>query len=72
MKANVGGVDKILRMVFGVLLIGLALFGIIGPWGWIGVLPVASGLFKFCPLYTLLGFSTCPVKEELHFHETQK
>ena len=58
MQTNVGGIDKILRIVIGVLLIALALFGVIGVWGYIGVIPLATGLFNFCGLYALLGFST--------------
>ncbi|MBA2778439.1 YgaP family membrane protein [Billgrantia kenyensis] len=59
MKSNVGGIDKILRIVVGAVLIGLALTGVIGAWGWIGVLPLATGLFNFCPAYQLLGVNTC-------------
>jgi hypothetical protein len=62
MKSNVGGIDRILRIVAGVALVGATLAGAIGPWGWVGVVPLATGLFNFCPLYTVLGFSTCPVK----------
>ena len=63
MKANVGGIDRILRIVVGLLLIVLALTGTIGAWGWIGVVLVATGAFSFCPLYTVFGFSSCPVKK---------
>ena len=59
MKSNVGGVDKILRIVVGLVLIGLALAGIGVPWTWIGVVPLVTGLINFCPLYMLLGASTC-------------
>jgi hypothetical protein len=59
MKTNVGGIDKILRIVFGLALIAWPLLG--GPaWAWIGLLPLATGLFSFCGLYALLGISTCP------------
>ena len=59
MKANVGGIDKIVRIVIGALLLAWVLF-LGGPtWAWIGVIPLATGLFNFCPLYTLLGKSTC-------------
>ncbi|MCB1914706.1 MAG: DUF2892 domain-containing protein [Rhodocyclaceae bacterium] len=63
MKANVGGIDKILRIVAGIaLIVWAAALG--GPvWAWIGVVPLATGLFNFCPVYTLLGISTCPVKK---------
>lgn len=63
MKANVGGIDKILRIVVGIALIVWALMG--GPvWAWIGVVPLATGLLGWCPAYTLLGMNTCPVKKE--------
>jgi hypothetical protein len=60
MKANVGGIDRILRIVVGLALIGAAIAGIGTPWTWIGIVPLATGLIKFCPLYTLLGMNTCP------------
>jgi hypothetical protein len=63
MKSNVGGIDRILRIVAGIVLIALTLMGSIGAWGWIGVVPLATGLFKFCPAYTLLGMSTCPMQK---------
>jgi hypothetical protein len=63
MKSNVGGIDRILRIVAGIVLIALTLMGTIGAWGWIGVVPLATGLFKFCPAYTLLGMSTCPMQK---------
>jgi hypothetical protein len=62
MKTNVGGIDRILRIVLGLVLIGLALTGTIGVWGWIGVVPLATGFMSFCPLYPLLGINTCPKK----------
>lgn len=61
MKANVGGIDRILRIVAGLVLIGLAIAGIGAPWTWIGVVPLATGLFKFCPFYPLLGINSCPL-----------
>ena len=62
MKANVGGIDKIVRILAGIALIAWALMG--GPvWAWIGVVPVATGLLGWCPAYTLLGMNTCPVKK---------
>jgi hypothetical protein len=63
MKSNVGGIDRILRLAAGLVLIALTLAGTIGVWGWIGVVLVATAAFRFCPLYTVLGFSTCPVKQ---------
>lgn len=58
MKANVGGFDKWIRVVAGLALIAWALTG--GPvWAWIGVVPLATGLFNFCPLYRLIGVNSC-------------
>ncbi|MCA0327442.1 MAG: DUF2892 domain-containing protein [Proteobacteria bacterium] len=64
MKLNVGGIDRILRIVVGVVLIALAAMGNIGWWGYIGIVPLVTGLFRFCPLYTLLGMNTCPVQSK--------
>lgn len=64
MKANVGGIDRILRIVVGLVLIALAATGTIGVWGWIGVVPLATGVVGFCALYPLLGISTCPLKRK--------
>jgi Protein of unknown function (DUF2892) len=61
MKSNVGGIDRILRILVGIALIALTLTGAIGVWGWIGVVPLATAALGFCPLYTVLGLSTCPV-----------
>ena len=58
MKCNVGGADRILRIVAGLVLIGLALAGVIGVWGWIGLMPLLTGIFRFCPAYKLFGMST--------------
>lgn len=63
MKLNVGGLDRTLRIVIGLVLITLTLTGTIGVWGWIGVVPLATGLIGFCPLYPLLGLNTCPMKK---------
>lgn len=62
MKSNVGGIDRVLRIVAGLVLIALTLTGTIGLWGWIGLVPLATAALGFCPLYTVLGFSSCPVK----------
>jgi len=61
MKANVGGIDRIARIVLGLVLIALAATGTVGAWGWLGVVPLATGLLRFCPLYPLLGISSCPL-----------
>ena len=63
MKQNAGSLDRILRIVAGLVLIGLAATGTVGVWGWIDVVPLATGLFGFCPAYTLLGINTCPMKK---------
>ena len=58
MKANIGQTDKWLRIVVGVALIVWAATG--GPvWAWIGVIPLATGLINFCPLYRMIGINTC-------------
>ncbi len=64
MKLNVGGIDRGLRIVAGLVLIGLTLMNVIGPWGWIGIVALATGLFRFCPAYTLLGMNTCPMQRK--------
>ena len=63
MKNNVGSIDRILRIVLGLVLIALTLTGTIGIWGWIGVVPLATAAFGFCPAYTLLGMNTCPARK---------
>ena len=62
MNINIGGIDSILRIIAGLVLIGLTASGLIGAWGWIGVVPLLTGAFKFCPAYRLLGISSCPMK----------
>ncbi len=64
MKTNEGNIDRILRIVAGLALIGLTLTGNIGVWGWIGVVPLATGAIGWCPLYTVLGLNTCPMKSK--------
>lgn len=63
MKTNIGSVDRILRIVVGLVLIGLAATETVGWWGWIGVVPLLTGVFRFCPAYTLLGINTCPLNK---------
>lgn len=58
MKCNVGKVDRAIRIIAGLVLIGLAATGTIGMWGWIGIVPVLTGVFRFCPAYPLLGINT--------------
>ncbi|MCB2072420.1 MAG: DUF2892 domain-containing protein [Novosphingobium sp.] len=61
-KTNVGSVDRILRIVLGVVLIALVFVGPKTPWGWIGIIPLVTGLFSTCPVYSLLGIRTCRSK----------
>lgn len=62
-KSNVGNIDRILRVVLGIALIAMTLTGMIGVWGWIGVVPLLTAALGSCPLYTMLGMSTCPLKK---------
>lgn len=64
MKANVGGIDRILRISVGALLVALALTNVVGWWGWLGLIPMATGLFRFCPAYPLLGISSCATADK--------
>ena len=60
MKINEGIVDRSLRVVAGLVLIGLAVTGTIGVWGYIGVIPLVTGAVGMCPLYSMLGINSCP------------
>ncbi len=64
MTANVGGIDRVLRIVAGVILVALAITGTIGAWGYLGLIVLATGVFSFCGAYTLLGINTCPMKAQ--------
>jgi DUF2892 family protein len=59
MKSNVGGIDRILRIVIGIVLVGLAATGTVGWWGWLGIVPLATGAIGWCPPYAIFGWSTC-------------
>lgn len=59
MSCNVGGIDRVLRILVGIVLIALVFYGPKTPWGWIGLIPLATGLIGWCPPYALLGLSTC-------------
>lgn len=63
MKVNEGTIDRALRVIAGLVLIGLAATGTVGVWGWIGVLPLVTGIVGFCPGYAIFGMSTGPVKK---------
>ena len=64
MKNNEGGIDRMVRIVAGLVLLGLMAMGTIGWWGWLGIVPLATGLIGWCPAYTLLGMNTCPMKSK--------
>jgi hypothetical protein len=64
MTKNVGGIDRLVRIVLGLALVGLAATGQVGTWGWLGLIVLATGLFSFCGAYTFLGINTCAVKQE--------
>ena len=61
MTKNEGTLDRTLRVAAGLALIALAWSGTIGAWGWIGLVPLATGAVGWCPLYSMLGIRTCPV-----------
>ncbi|MEI8156106.1 MAG: DUF2892 domain-containing protein [Burkholderiales bacterium] len=63
MKLNVGGIDRIVRIAAGLAMIGLTLTGNIGVWGWLGVVPLATGAIGWCPPYAIFGFNTCSMKK---------
>ena len=61
---NEGTADRVLRVLLGMGLLSIVFVGPQTPWGWIGVVPLATGLIGSCPLYTLLGLSSCPMREK--------
>ena len=63
MKTNVGTIDRSLRILAGLVLIALAATGTVGWWGWLGVIPLLTGLFRTCPAYSMLGVNTFPLKK---------
>lgn len=63
MKANVGNIDRAIRIIIGLGLVGATLMGAIGAWGWLGLLPLATGIFRFCPAYLPFGLRTCGGKK---------
>lgn len=65
MKTNIGTLDQVLRIVLGLALLGLVAIGSIGMWGMIGLVPLATGLVRFCPLYRLLGIQSCSTSRSL-------
>lgn len=61
-KVNVGGIDRLLRIILGIVLLALVVTGPKTMWGLIGVVPLVTGLFRTCPLYSILGIRTCPAE----------
>ena len=59
MKTNVGSIDRVIRIAVGLALVAGAISGVIGMWGWLGVIAIATGVFRFCPAYMPFGLSTC-------------
>ncbi|MEZ5702428.1 MAG: DUF2892 domain-containing protein [Burkholderiaceae bacterium] len=64
MKKNVGGIDRTLRILVGLGLIAAAATNTVGLWGYVGVVPLLTGLMGWCPPYAILGFNTCSVKQK--------
>jgi hypothetical protein len=62
MKSNVGGIDRGLRIVVGLALVGAAVTGALGPWAYLGVVPILTGAIGWCPAYLPFGLSTCKLK----------
>ena len=62
MTKNIGDIERIVRIVGGLVLIALAATGTVGVWGWVGLVPLATGLTGWCPPYSLLGINTCKNK----------
>ncbi len=62
-KPNVGNVDRVVRIAAGLALIALAATGTVGAWGWIGIVPLLTGIVRVCPAYLPFGLSTCAVKQ---------
>jgi hypothetical protein len=62
LPTNEHPVERVLRVVIGLALIAIVFTGPKTPWGWIGVVPLLTGLIGSCPLYTLFGWRTCPLK----------
>jgi hypothetical protein len=56
---NIGKVDRILRVVIGVALISLVFWGPQTNWGWVGLIPLVTAIVSFCPLYRVMGVSSC-------------
>jgi len=62
MTVNIGSVDRWVRVIVGLALIALAATGTTGAWAYLGIVPLATGLMRFCPVYGLFGMNTCAKK----------
>lgn len=62
MKQNIGNLDRAIRIVAGLGLLAATLSGAIGAWGWVGIVPLATGIVRFCPAYLPFGIRTCKSK----------
>ncbi|MCJ2178782.1 YgaP family membrane protein [Novosphingobium album (ex Hu et al. 2023)] len=58
-KVNVGGIDRLLRVILGIVLLALVFVGPKTMWGLIGIVPLVTGLLRICPLYSIAGIKTC-------------
>ena len=63
MKHNTGNIDRAIRAIVGLALITLAATGTVGAWGWIGIVPLLTAVFSFCPAYAIFGMNTCASKK---------
>ena len=63
MGKNVGTVDRVLRLIVGIILVALVFVGPQTPWGWLGLIPIATALVGWCPAYRLLGICTCRIPQ---------
>ncbi|KIC22254.1 MULTISPECIES: YgaP family membrane protein [unclassified Leisingera] len=64
MPRNEGTLDRALRIILGLILLSLVFIGPQTLWGLIGLVPLATGLMGYCPLYQMIGLSTCPLKKQ--------
>ena len=64
MTLNIGGTERIIRIIVGLVLVGLAATGTVGWWGWLGLVPLATGAIGWCPPYAIFGINTCSMKSK--------
>lgn len=63
MNKNLGTLERFFRIALGIALVGGSLTGLLGDWGWVGIVPIATGLVGFCPLYKVCGCKRCAAKQ---------